>query len=89
MSDQTQTTIDKPTMTFLEALDDQAENKKLISRIITFVILGIAVYEELFVTNGLKDNWMELTKWCLLYYFSRSAVEKIAKYVNAKSQPQA
>ena len=83
-----QTAVEDP-KTFLQQVGDHAENKKLISRIITFVIMGIAVYEELFVDGGLNDNWMELTKWCLLYYFSRSAVEKIAKYVNAKHQPQA
>ena len=71
-------------MTFMEKVGDHAENKKLISRIITFIIMGIAVYEELFLESGINDNWMELTKWCLLYYFSRSAVEKIAKYVSAK-----
>lgn len=71
-------------MTFMQIVGDHAENKKLISRIITFVIMGIAVYEELFLDGGINDNWMELTKWCLLYYFSRSAVEKIAKYVSAK-----
>ncbi|MBD3291204.1 hypothetical protein GF337_20550 [candidate division KSB1 bacterium] len=70
--------------TFMAAVADHAENKKLISRIITFIIMGIAVYEELFLESGINDNWMELTKWCLLYYFSRSAVEKVAKYVSAK-----
>ena len=75
-------------MTFMEKVGDHAENKKLISRIITFIIMGIAVYEELFLDSGIRDNWLELTKWCLLYYFSRSAVEKVAKYVSAKkSEP--
>ncbi len=80
-------TLDERHNRFLEIIGDHAENKKLISRIITFVIMGIAVYEELFVEGGVHDNWMELTKWCLLYYFSRSAVEKVAKYVSAKNQP--
>ena len=75
----------KPT-TFMEKVGDHAENKKLISRIITFVIFGIAVYEELFLDNGINDNWMELTKWCLLYYFGRAAAQKIAEYVSAKSK---
>ncbi len=74
--------------TMMSKIGDHAENKKLISRIITFVIMGIAVYEELFIDGGVHNNWMELTKWCLLYYFSRSAVEKVAKYVNAENQPQ-
>jgi len=76
-------TAAQPT-TLMQKVGDHAENKKLISRIITFVIFGIGVYEEIFIAGGINDNWMELTKWCLLYYFSRSAVEKIAKYVGAR-----
>ena len=72
--------------TFMTKVSDHAENKKLVSRILTFVIFGIGVYEEIFIDAGINDNWMELTKWCLLYYFSRSAVEKIAKYVGAAKQ---
>jgi len=79
----TDTTI-KPTMTFMEKIGDHAENKKLISRILTFIIFGIAVYEELFLDVGIRDNWMELTKWCLLYYFGRATAEKVAKYVSAQ-----
>ncbi len=79
-----ETTAASDQITFMAKVGDHAENKKLISRIITFIIMGIAVYEELFLDNGINDNWMELTKWCLLYYFGRSAVEKIAKYVSAK-----
>lgn len=75
--------INKP-RTFMEKLGEQAENKKLISRIITFIILAIAIYEELFTELKINPNWMELTKWCLLYYFSRSAVQKIAEYVSAR-----
>jgi len=71
-------------ITFMEKVSDHAENKKLISRIITFVIFGIAVYEELFLDGGINDNWMELTKWCLLYYFGRATAQKIAEYVSAK-----
>ena len=72
--------------TFTQKIGDQAENKKLISRIITIVIFGIAIYEEFWIEGGIRDNWMELTKWCLLYYFGRAAVQKIAQYVSAKNK---
>ena len=72
--------------TFLKKIGDHAENKKLISRIITIIIFSIAVYEEFCLSNGIRDNWMELTKWCLLYYFGRSAAQKIAEYVSAANK---
>ena len=66
-------------ITVMEKFWNQAQDKKNISRIITFTVLAIAILQEFFLESHLTDSWYEITTYLLMGYFGMATYRSIFK----------
>ena len=66
-------------ITVMERFWIQTDNKKNIARIITFIVLAVAVFQELYFESHLTDNWYEITVYLLMGYFGIGTYRSIFK----------
>ncbi len=64
----------------MEKIWTQVENKKFISRMITILVLGIAIIQELFTEAGLSNNWYEITLYLITAYFGTATFRKVFNF---------
>ena len=55
----------------------QSKDKKALARIITFAVIGFAVYQELFIESHLSNNWCEVTVYLLMGYFGMATFRSV------------
>jgi len=76
--------LEQQLFAFLQRIWNQSNDKKLYARIITFVVIAVAVFQELFTDSYLTDGWAEITIYLLLGYFGmagyRSTFKDYFKY---------
>jgi len=61
----------------MEKFWKQTQDKKMLARIITFVVIAFAVYQELFLESHLSNNWYEITVYLLMGYFGMAAYRSV------------
>jgi hypothetical protein len=62
---------------FMEKFWEQSNNKKVIARMITFVVIAFAIFQELYTESFLSDGWCEITIYLLLGYFGMAGYRSI------------
>ena len=63
----------------MEKAWEQTQNKKVAARIITFIVLTIAIIQELFRDSHLSDSWYEITVYLLMGYFGMATYRSVFK----------
>ena len=63
----------------MEKAWEQTQNKKVAARIITFIVLAIAIIQELFLDSHLSDSWYEITVYLLMVYFGMATYRSVFK----------
>lgn len=71
---------EKQALDLIEKLWTQIENKKLISRVITFLVVGIAIVQELFTEHGLTNSWYEITLYLITAYFGTATFRRVFNF---------
>lgn len=64
---------------FLQRIWNQSNNKKMHARIITFLVIAVAVFQELFTEAYLTDSWAEITIYLLMGYFGMAGYRSTFK----------
>ena len=63
----------------LKKILNQCQKKKIHARVIIFIVVGIAVIEELFAQSGLSNNWREITVYSIMGYMGMATYRSIFK----------
>ena len=58
----------------------QIEDKKLVSRLIAFLVIGIAIVQELFTETGLSNGWYEITLCLITAYFGTATFRRVFNF---------
>ena len=69
--------LEEQAIALMEKIWIQVHDKKTIARIITFIVLAIAVIQELFLESHLSNNWYEITVYLLMGYFGIATYRSI------------
>ena len=72
--------IEDQSIKLLQKLYTQSQDKRKFARIITFIVLGIAVIQELFMKSGLSYSWREITIYMLMGYFGAATIRSTFKF---------
>ena len=66
-------------VTIMEKAWEQTQNKKVAVRIITFIVIAIAILQEIFLDSHLSDSWYEITLYLLMGYFGMATYRSVFK----------
>lgn len=70
---------EKQAIDLMEKIWKQTDDKKLLVRVISFIIIAIAVFQELFTEEALSSNWLEITIYMLMGYFGAATYRNTFK----------
>lgn len=71
--------IENQAVILMQKLWGQTQHKKTLARVITFIVIGIAVIQELFLETHLSNNWYEITVYVLMGYFGMATYRSTFK----------
>ena len=66
-------------ITLMEKIWVQTQRKKILARVITFIVIAIAIIQEFCLDSHLSNNWYEITVYLLLGYFGMATYRSLFK----------